>query len=190
MLGTERGIETMFRTSYMTHINLSGLADSKANIMISINGLIMSILIGGVSPGIDTNPWLLLPTSVLLLGCLVSMVFAIQAARPRVRSRFVSLDDVRQNRANILFFGNFVSMSEADYVQGMAELMRNTDNLYHNMIRDLYGLGQVLNLKFRMLRIAYLSFMVALLSGVLLFIVVYVGIAWLAPPSAAVPVTP
>ncbi len=186
-LGTNRGIETMFRTSYMTHVELSSLADSKANIMISINGLIMSIVIGGISSKIDMNPQLLWPTTVLLIGCLVSMVFAVLAARPRVSSRVVDLTSVRENRANILFFGNFVNMSEADYVQGMTELMQNTDSLYYNMIRDIYGLGQVLALKFRMLRIAYAAFMVGLLVGVILFIIVYVGIVVFAPPVAPAP---
>jgi len=93
-LGSTRGIETMFRTSYRTHIDMSSLADSKANIMISINGLIMSILIASISPKIDTNAWLLLPTSVLLLGCLLSMVFAVLAARPRVTARPVTLEYV------------------------------------------------------------------------------------------------
>ena len=49
-LGTSRGIETMFRTSYRTHVDLSSLADNKANIMIGINGIIMSILIASISP--------------------------------------------------------------------------------------------------------------------------------------------
>lgn len=187
-LGTERGIETMFRTAYMTHVNLSGLADSKSNIMISINGLIMSIVIGGVSSKIETNPWLLAPTLFLLVGCLASMYYAIQAARPRVSSRVVNLDDVRQNRANVLFFGHFVNMTEADFVEGMADLMQNTDNLYRNMIRDIYGLGQVLALKFRLLRVSYLVFLIGLFAGIVLFIVVFVGIVWFAPPPPVTPV--
>lgn len=181
-LGSDRGIETMFRTSYMTHVNLSALADSKSNIMISINGLIMSIIIGGVSPKIDTNPWLLIPTSVMLVGCLVSMVYSVQAARPRVSSQLFNLDDVRRSKANILFFGHFVNMTETDYIEGMKDLMKNTDNLYFNMIRDLYGLGQVLALKFRLLRVAYIAFTIGLVSGVVSFIIVYVGIVLFSPP--------
>jgi hypothetical protein len=180
-LGSERGIETMFRNSYRTHIDMSGLADSKANIMISINGLIMSILIAGLSRGIDTNPWLLAPTSVLLISCLTSMVFAVLAARPRVTNRSVTLEDVRGSRANILFFGSFVNMPEADFITGMTELMQNPDELYLNMMRDLYGLGRVLQRKFRLLRIAYNVFMGGLAVGVIAFIVVLVSVALSSP---------
>lgn len=171
-LGSSRGIETMFRTSYRTHIDMSSLADSKANIMISINGLIMSIMIASISPKIDTNAWLLLPTSVLLIGCLISMVYAVLAARPRVTNREISLDDVRNDRANILFFGNFVNMDEADYTEGMKELLQNPDALYLNMIRDIYSLGRVLARKFHYLRISYAVFMAALVVGVSFFLLV------------------
>lgn len=171
-LGSSRGIETMFRTSYRTHIDMSSLADSKSNIMISINGLIVSILIASISSKIDTNPWLLLPMSVLLVGCLVSMIYAVLAARPRVTTRQVSLDDVRSDRANILFFGNFVNMDEADYTEGMKELLQNPDSLYLNMIRDIYSLGRVLARKFYFLQISYAVFMVSLIVGVLMFLLV------------------
>lgn len=173
-LGSSRGVETMFRTSYRQHIDLSALADAKANIMISINGIIMSIIIASISPKIDANTWLLLPTSVLLLGCMVSMVYSILSARPRVSSNLVTLEDVRQNKSNILFFGNFVNMTMDDYIQGMEELLQNTDNLYYNMMRDIYGLGSVLKRKFALLRIAYNVFMVSLVTSILLFIGVYI----------------
>lgn len=177
-LGTNRGIETMFRTSYRTHNDLSSLADTKANIMISINGIIISILLASISPRISGDPWLLVPTSVLLVGCVLAVVYAVIAARPRVTSEEVSLEDVRENRKNILFFGNFVNMTEADFVEGMQDLMMDTDRLYTNMIRDLYSLGGVLAKKFRLLRYSYTVFMVALIAGVALFIAVYVGVAF------------
>lgn len=179
-----RGIETMFRTTYRNHINLSAIADSKANIMISINGIIMSIIIASISPKIDTNPWLLIPTAVLLISCLVSVVYAVLAARPRVSSQALTLEGVRQKRANILFFGNFTHLKEEEFVEGMLDLLQNTDNLYHSMIRDLYGLGKVLDRKFALLRTSYTVFMSGIIAGVLLFLAVYIFVI-LADPAAA-----
>lgn len=176
-LGSARGVETMFRTSYRTHIDLSALADTKANIMISINGIILSIIIASVSPKIDANPWLLLPTSVLLLGCLLSLVYAVFAARPRVSGPPLSLDDLREKRANILFFGNFASLPRDDYVQGMKELITDTDALYVSMLEDIYGLGSVLARKFRFLRVSYAIFLASLVVGVLMFVAVLVVVA-------------
>ncbi|NNM33846.1 MAG: hypothetical protein HKO53_12305 [Gemmatimonadetes bacterium] len=166
----------MFRTSYRTHLDLSALADTKANIMISINGIVMSIILASISPKIDANPWLVIPTSFLLIGCMASMVFAILAARPRVSSRIVTLDDVRQKRANILFFGNFVTLEEDDFVTGMSELLVDTEELYVNMMRDLYSLGGVLNRKFALLRTSYTIFMWALMVGVTAYIAVFISV--------------
>jgi hypothetical protein len=174
-LGSARGVETMFRTSYRTHQDLSNLADNKANIMISINGIIISILFASMVDEIVVNRWLLLPTAVLLVGCVLSLVFAVLAARPRVTERTATLEDVREDKANILFFGTFTTMTEEDFYKGMRELIENPERTYGNMIRDIYGLGSVLRIKYRLLRISYTVFMLALITGVVLFLAVLGG---------------
>jgi hypothetical protein len=172
-VGSSRGVETMFRTSYRTHLDLSSLADNKANIMISINGIIISILLASIYPRIVDNRFLLLPTAVLLVFCLLSLVYAVLAARPRVTRREATLDDVRQDKANILFFGTFTTMTEEDFLQGMRELIQDPERAYGNMIRDIYGLGSVLETKYRLLRTSYTIFMVGLVLGVVLFLAAF-----------------
>jgi len=173
-LGSSRGIETMFRSAYRVQMDLTGLADNKANMMISINGIIISIIIAAVAPKLDSNPWLIVPTVIFLLGTLVSIVFAILAARPRVSARSVDLDDLRHSKGNILFFGNFSALREEEFLQGITNLVQDRTVLYESMMRDIYGLGSVLQKKFSLLRVAYNSFMVALILGVLSFIAVFV----------------
>ena len=168
-----RGVETMFRSSYRVNMDLSQLADAKANIMVSVNGLMIPILIGTISPKIDANPWLLLPTIVLLTGVTGALVFGVLAALPRVEARDTTLDDVRQERANILFFGNFANLSRDDYVSGMEWLMKQPEVLYRSMIQDLYGVGVVLQKKYRMLRISYLLFLLGVGLGVTLFVITF-----------------
>ena len=173
-LGTKRGVETMFRTAYRVNMDLSSLADAKANIMISINGLIVSILIASISPGIEKNPWLLIPTSLFLVGCLVSLIFAVLAARPRIQTEQITLRDVRNRAANLLFFGNFSHLTRDDFVTGMRELMVDSRALYESMMLDVYGVGVVLQKKYTMLRFSYTAFLIALVVGVLGFIGVFV----------------
>lgn len=175
--GTARGIETMFRSAYRVQMDLTGLADNKANMMISINGIIMSIIIASVAPKLDANPWLLLPTTVLLIGNLVSMVFAILAARPRVGHPSIDPRDPGQKRGNLLFFGTFANMPEDDFVHGMEEMMLDKTVVYDSMIRNIYGLGSVLYKKFVLLQYAYMSFMVALVLGVSSFIGVFIWLS-------------
>ena len=179
--GTARGIETMFRTAYKVQMDLTGLADNKANMMISINGIIISIIIASVAPKLDTNPWLLIPTTIFLLGTLISIVYAILAARPRVSSTPIKLRDLEHSRGNILFFGDFANLVQDEFVEGMGDLLEDRTVLYETMIRNLYGLGSVLHKKFALLQIAYTAFMAALVAGVLSFIGVFVWILQRAP---------
>jgi hypothetical protein len=180
-LGSNRGVETLFRSAYRVQMDLTGLADNKANMMISINGLIISIIIAAVAPKLDANPWLLIPTTIFLLGTLVSIVYAIVAARPRVQSVPITLEDLENSGGNILFFGDFANLSQDDFTAGMIDLIQDKTVLYETMIRNLYGLGSVLKKKFALLKMAYTAFMIALILGVTSFIGVFVWILYVAP---------
>jgi len=179
--GSARGIETMFRTSYNVQMDLTGLADNKANMMISINGIIISIIIASVAPKLDTNPWLLIPTTIFLLGTLISIIYAILAARPRVSSDPITLNALKHSRGNILFFGDFANLREREFVDGMHDLLEDRAVLYETMIRNIYGLGIILKKKFALLQVAYTAFMMALVLGVLSFIGVFIWILLRAP---------
>jgi hypothetical protein len=181
-IGSERGIETMFRTSYQMHVEMSGLADSKANILISINGLIISVILAAISPKIDANPWLLLPTAVVLVSCLISMSFSILAARPRLAAGQGSAAAPRAEPDNLIFFGSFVGLDAAEYERRLLDLIRTRDELYRHMIRDIYGLGKVLERKFALLGRAYTIFLAGLILGVLLYLVVFVGVVFRGTP--------
>ncbi len=192
-LGTKRGIETLFRTNYRVNMDLTSLADAKANIMISINGLIVSILIASIAPGIEKNPWLLVPTSLFLVGCLGSLIFAVLAARPRIQSHVVTKESALANRTNVLFFGNFHHMPQEDYVDVMKEVVQDPTQIYEMMIKDIYGVGSVLQKKYRMIRRSYTVFLGALVVGVVGFISVFayaatqdVGPTIYAPPAQQV----
>lgn len=74
----------MFRTAYRTHVNLSSMADNKANIMLSINAIIISIIISNLVPKFGDNPKLIIPTIILLIVCLSALSLAILATRPKI----------------------------------------------------------------------------------------------------------
>ena len=178
--GTNRGVETMFRAAYRVQMELTALADNKANMMISINGIIISIIIAAVSPKLDANPWLILPSTVFLVGTLISIVFSILAARPRISTQPITLQDLENSKGNILFFGNFANLSPDHFQQGMLELMQDRRVMYETMIDNNYGIGVVLKKKFALLKVAYTCFMMALVLGVLSFVGVFL---WVLPQN-------
>ncbi len=179
-LNLGRGVETMYRTTYRTHVNLSSIADNKANIMLSINAIIISIVVANLVPNFSDNPRLIFPTAVLLSVCLAALVFAILATRPKVTEGRVTRDDITAKRSNLLFFGNFYNMQLEDFHYGMMEMIRDSDFLYSSMTRDLYFLGVVLAKKYRYLRICYSIFMYGLIVSVAIFGIVFA----MAPQSA------
>jgi predicted metal-dependent HD superfamily phosphohydrolase len=170
----ERGIETMFRTVPRNHLDLSAMADTKANIMISTNSLIITLVVGLLVSKLDTNPHLIVPTTILLLVCLTAMIFAILATRPIVTSGTFTREDIHGKRANLLFFGNFHRSTLEDFEWGMKEMMKDREYLYGSMIRDLYYLGRVVGRKYRLLRICYTIFMYGLVLAVLAFVTAFV----------------
>ena len=186
-LGTKRGIETLFRSSYRVNMDLSALADAKANIMISVNGLIISILIASIAPGAERNPWLLIPTSLFLLGCLVSLVFAVLGAMPRVQSNVITPEVALRDRKNLLFFGNFSHMSEGEFVGALKEVVMDSTLTYEMMMKDIYGVGSVLQKKYRMLKKSYIAFLVALVVGVVGFVGVFTYVNTCSPGSPNCP---
>ena len=168
-----RGVETMYRTTYRTHVNLSSIADNKANIMLSINAIIVSISVSTLVPNFSDNPKLIAPTLLLLLVCLASIVFATLSTMPKVTEGVFSREDIRQKRSNLLFFGNFYNMKMEDFHWGMQEMINDSDFLYSSMTRDIYFLGKVLAKKYAFLRTCYRIFMYGLILSVLAFAYVF-----------------
>mgnify|MGYP000704351297 CR=1 FL=1 len=168
-----RGVETMYRTAYRTHVNLSSIADNKANIMLSINAIIISISISTLVPSFETNEKLQIPTIVLLVVCLGSIIFATLSTRPKITEGTVTREDIINRKSNLLFFGNFYNMNLKDFDWGMMEMIKDSDFLYSTMTRDLYFLGIVLAKKYKYLRYCYSIFMYGLIISVIVFAVAF-----------------
>jgi predicted metal-dependent HD superfamily phosphohydrolase len=173
----DRGIETMFRVTSRNHLELSSIADHKANIMISINAIIISLVVSLLIRYLDVFPMLIIPTLMLLGISLTTIIFATLATRPKVTSGRFTKEDVKDRRVNLLFFGNFFRMDLEDFESGMKEMMEDREYLYDSMIKDIYFLGKVLGRKYLLLRISYSVFMYGLVAAVLAFAVAILRIS-------------
>lgn len=167
----DRSIATVFRIMAQNHSALSQMADSKANILISVNSIILSLLIGSLIDKLTTDTNLQIPMGVISVVCVTSIVFGILATRPNISSGTFSRDDIANKRTNLLFFGNFHNMSLQDYNWGMTEMLADKEYINSSMIKDNYFLGVVLAKKYKYLRIAYNIFMYGLIVAVLAFVV-------------------
>lgn len=166
-----RGVETMFRTTSSNHIRLSAMADSKAHIMISVNSIIVSVILGVLFRKLEDYPNLVIPSILFLTTGVVTIIFSVLATRPNVNKGQFTREDIANKKTNLLFFGNFHEMQLDQYAWGMTEMMKDSDYLYGSMIQDIYHLGVVLGKKYKQLRIAYNIFMFGLIISVLAFVI-------------------
>ena len=169
----DRSIATVFRIMAQSHTGLSQMADSKANILISVNSIILSILIGSLIDKLQTDTNLQIPLAIISVVCVASIVFGILATRPNVTHGTFTRDDIANKRTNLLFFGNYHNMNLEDYNWGMTEMLSDKYYMNASMIKDQYFLGVVLAKKYKYLRLAYNIFMYGLIISVLAFVVAF-----------------
>ena len=174
--GYSRGVESMFRLTARNQINLSSIADNKSNILISVNAIMMSITMTVLVTRFEEVPNIILPTLIFLVSCLITIIFAILSTRPNVSRGTFNMDDIKENRVNLLFFGNFYNMKLDEYEWAIEELMNNDKNLYSTMIKDQFALGEVLAKKYKLLRKAYNVFMVGIIISVIAFVLAFINI--------------
>jgi len=169
-----RGIQSYFRSNYRVHINLSAIADNKANIMISVNAILISVLISLLSYKniSETNPRIMLPVLLFIVAGLSSLIFAVLSARPKINYPNKGITDKSILRKNAIFFGSFVTMKLDEYEDVMDEMFQDGSLIYGNMIRDMYYLGKVLDKKYQYLIISYNIFMIGFALTVLSFLAI------------------
>lgn len=173
----ERGIETMFRVALRNHITLSDIADTKANILLSVNAIIISMSFSTLIPKLDnpSNGYLILPSVIFILFTVACMILSILATRPNVTQGKFTKEDVANKKVNLLFFGNFHQMKLDEFEWGMSEMMQDRDYLYGSLTKDLYFLGLVLNRKYGILRTTYTVFMIGIIVSVVAFTIAFMS---------------
>ncbi len=174
-----RGIETLYRSVYQYHIDLSGIADNKANIMISINTIIISLVITLFGSGYTFTSQdslesirFVFPIALLLLTSLLAVIFAILSARPTVTTK--EKFELASKKGSALFFGNFAQLQLNEFINHIKMLKKEREELYDSMTVDIYYLGSVLVKKYRLLTWSYNIFMTGMILCAVGFMVIMI----------------
>lgn len=191
-LGTSKAVETMFRNALRTELDLIALAATKANIMISLNGVIISALMISGAFIFVSSAVFLVPAGMFMFTAAASIFFAILAAAPEKANYFsgffawgkawfkkeASRQDLSEylfkanqfggdDKVNLLINKDRMRLTREEYWRQMQELMRDRDETYHSMSDQLYWLGQIAARNFKMLSISYSLFRWGMLISVL-----------------------
>jgi len=180
-----RGIQTALRLASENHLRLSDMADGKANILISVNAIIISVIVGVLVRKFETDHYIVIPTIIFLAFSVTTIVIAILATRPKITSGMFTKEDITTKKTNLLFFGNFYKATFEDFNWGMSIMMRDPEYLYGSLIKDIYYLGVVLGRKYKLLRIAYNIFM----AGIVISVIAYTIAVFTKSPESTTVIT-
>ena len=132
-----KGVETLFRTTMSNHIRLSEMADRKANLMISINTIIISITISAYAQNFDAPTTLLIPSLLLLTVCLVTIIISLIATNPTISPIAKRTTAASDRPVDLLFFGSYTQFTPDEYRQKLRQLLTNDEDLYNSLIDNL-----------------------------------------------------
>ena len=174
------GIQTLFRVTYRTQINLIRIADTKANMILGINAMIISVLIGIISSTVlfsnnrvVENFELVIPIVTIMLTAIFSSIFAIRAVQPRLILSKKGKLSTTQEKRSLLFFENIYGLALNEYLETMKQILESKTDVYENMIIDIFNQATVLHRKYAKLRTSYIIFLVGFIGSILLFMIVW-----------------
>ena len=147
--------DVILRTMQQHHVQLSVMADTKANILITVSSIILTMILGQMS---DPN---LRAAMITLAGFIfAALMLAVIAVLPKYRPLRLRPDAPLPPSFNLLFFGHFSELSKERFLLSIAEEMKADGSVYETMARDVYAIGYYLaHYKYRFLRLSYLFFL-------------------------------
>ncbi len=161
-------LDHYIRQTRAHHVQLSYMADIKANMILTISSLMIPLSLRYLS-----EPEFKWPAIIMVLFCISTVILAAVAAMPGVPltgPRNNVKPDINDPSYNILFFGNFFSLDYPAFVEAMEEIMNDHSRTYEMQLREIYVTGKYLaKNKYRFVRLAYLSFITGLLTTLVVY---------------------
>ena len=170
---SEKSAQMMLKTTLRNNIDLTSIADGKANIMLSISSVIISLGMPLLAAYIPQFTYLVIPAGVLLLTCVLTIVYATLATRPVQTDGTTKIEDLSSGKTNLFFFGNYYNMKIADYKEAMSQVLADQAILDSSVMNDMYWLGVALGHKFNRLRICYGIFLTGMILSSLAFVLAF-----------------
>lgn len=147
--------DAMLRTVQQHHVQLSVMADTKANILITVSSIVLTLVLGKMN-----DPGLRDAMMTLAGFVLVALLLAIIAVLPKYRPLRLAPDAVLPANFNLLFFGHFAELPRERFLIEIAGALQPDGSVYEAMARDVYAIGYYLaHYKYRFLRLSYLFFL-------------------------------
>jgi hypothetical protein len=156
-------LDHMVRQTRMHLAQLSSMADMKANILLTMASLVITLSVRYLA-----EPNLKWATLTMISFCLLTIGLAAHAVMPKIPLSLNqdAFQDLHMPDFNLLFFGDFVRLNYEDYESAMVEVMNDPNRTYQVQLHDVFLHGMFLaKRKYRYLRVAYTTFIVGAFSA-------------------------
>jgi hypothetical protein len=172
----DKEILNIIRTTMRNNIELTHIADNKANVLLSLNALMITFLIPIVIPYVDIikQYHLGIPIGILVLTCFMVIYLAVLVLKPG--KFFHNQGKIEKGKSvSPFFFGNYYKMDKQDFMDYFKTAIADKDMVKSHIAEDLHYIGSRLGRKMTIIRIAFNIFMIGLflsisISAILLFI--------------------
>jgi len=156
-----RGVQTLFRTLSRNHYNLLKMLDNKASIILTVNSIIISLMMGIIFVASGTEAEVIRVGSKILLNFgMLSMVFALLAMLPhRYKSKGKAADD---DMHGLLYAGTYSKLTAEEYESRMNDLIAIGETVYQSLIKDMYQLGRAVAIKQKLIWVSVGFFLIGL----------------------------
>lgn len=158
-------LDHLLRQTRFHLISLSQMADTKANILLGVSSVLLSISFTKI-----TDPRFTGALIVLVAFLLVTIFLALITVIPKVQSFRPQKRSVHDPTYNPLYFGDYVNIPYDEYAQHMEEVLNDSDACYEVMIKEIYYSGvYLMKNKYRYIRLGYVFFFTGLICATLIF---------------------
>jgi hypothetical protein len=162
--GISKQTINIIRTTQRNNIDLTAIADNKANVLLSVNAIIIAALIPIVIANIDVvfEKMFIVPLMILAITCFITIYLAAAVLKPSNFDQMRSSKDPDEE-SSPFFFGNFYQMEAEEYFSFIKSSLNDPKDLKAHLAQDLYYIGKRLGEKMSFVRQAYNIFTIGIL---------------------------
>ncbi len=158
----------VIRTTQRNNVELTQIADNKANVLLSLNAIMLTVLMPSVISNTDliVKPYLYLPLIILAATCFSTIYISTMVLKPSKfdKPRYFS---GQYKNYSPFFFGNIYKMTPNEFFETMDEAFGDKEIIKYSLMQDMYYAGKRLGYKMNWIRRAFDIF----LAGILLSII-------------------
>ena len=133
-----KATQTFFKTLSQNNYRVQEMIDRKANILISVNAIILSILIGGGFFGNGALNLSKITSIILIASCILSILAALIAIKPFL----LSIKNATWKGSNLVNPAAAIHMDLDAYKAKVNQVLKKENRIYDSLVEDIYFVSQ------------------------------------------------